>query len=627
MFNVIPQMQKIVLCGTEKIDLIQQIISDYEEKIEYLNRKNEEIDTRLKDMDIKIQDFNIADLLKSNSVGGVGDGGEGEGNNNLVLNLISNLEKKFNVKSNSTDGRLNKLEETNFKLIKDTQNLKNSQDGNKRTLSILKQANEDIISNMKKIEKKLIETIPDMAKQFESQMKVIQKEKVEKEEKEESSRIEERERKNSMLSMSKSEPQIDLENNEKIKEIMKRLSDIEKSIKILPIQIGAEQIKSDISALKSGIGNCAQAQDLKEAREKEDDMQKQINFLKDQFEDFTSNTADHEDLQNVKRKLELLNSKSHENETIQQDILNKINQSSNNRTQFSGSDKYLEVIKYEDFKAQIIKEFSSVNDNFTHLRRLVDNILDSLKNKPSYRDIKVLEEELTAKLEELKVASAKKFAEKIESTKNFKYLDQQIRHIMQVYIKKENKTDNWLLAKKPLNANLCASCEAYIGDLKDNNNYQPWNKYPLRDPNDKVYRLGNGFSKMLQMIQVDENDKKNTGMVTQQNTNNELNLSNKLMKLEKVDGNVNTGVNIGSIKTESNNVGVNNHKILPKIKGNNTVSNFGKNNNTIGNAKKNLTGNNFTQENGGEQIDINDGTDEEEEEKPKITKIIRVNKD
>ena len=95
MFNVIPQMQKIVLCGTEKIDLIQQIISDYEEKIEYLNRKNEEIDTRLKDMDIKIQDFNIADLLKSNSVGGVGDGGEGEGNNNLVLNLISNLEKKI----------------------------------------------------------------------------------------------------------------------------------------------------------------------------------------------------------------------------------------------------------------------------------------------------------------------------------------------------------------------------------------------------------------------------------------------------------------------------------------------------------------------------------------------------
>ena len=625
LFNVIPQMQKILLCSTEKIEIMEQIISDYEEKIDFLNQKNEEFDNKLKDMDIKIQDFNIADLLKSNIGGGSGEGGEG--NNNLMLNLISNLEKKFNAKSQTTDGRLNKLEETNFKLVKDTQNLKNAKDGNQRSINNLKKANEDLISSMKNLEFKLLETIPDMAKKYESTLKTIQKKKKKKEDKDDSSKIDERERKNSMLSVTKSEPpQIDLENNEKIKEIMKRLSDIEKSVKILPMQIGAEQIKLDISALKSGIGNCAQAQDLKEAREKEDDMQKQINFLKDQFEDFTSNTTDHEDLQNVKRKLELLNSKTHECETIQQELLTKINQTSNSKTQFTGSDKYLESQKFEDFKAQIIKEFSSVNDNFTHLRRLVDSILDSLKNKPSYRDIKALEEELTIKFEELKVASAKKFAEKIETTKNFKYLDQQIRHILQVYIKKENKTDNWLLAKKPLNANLCASCEAYIGDLKDNSNYQPWNKYPLRDPNDKVYRLGNGFSKMLQMIQVDENDKKNTGMVTQQN-NNELNLTNKLMKLDKTDNNVNTGVNIGPIKTESNNVGVNNHKILPKIKGNNSGTHFGKNNNTMGNVNRNLTGNNFTKENGAEQIDLNDGSEEEEDEKPKITKIVRVNKD
>ena len=32
-------------------------------------------------------------------------------------------------------------------------------------------------------------------------------------------------------------------------------------------------------------------------------------------------------------------------------------------------------------------------------------------------------------------------------------------------------------------------------------------------------------------------------------------------------------------------------------------------------------------ENGAEQIDLNDGSEEEEDEKPKITKIVRVNKD
>ena len=105
-------MQKIVLCSTEKISIMEEILADYEEKIDNLNRKKEEVDNKLKDMDLKIQDFNIADLLKSNSA--AIDGGQEEGggiNNNLVLNLISNLEKKFNAKSKATDDRLNKLEE------------------------------------------------------------------------------------------------------------------------------------------------------------------------------------------------------------------------------------------------------------------------------------------------------------------------------------------------------------------------------------------------------------------------------------------------------------------------------------------------------------------------------------
>ena len=619
---VIPQMQKIVLCGTEKITLLEQIVCDFEDCMDNLKRKNEEIEAKLKDMDLKMQDFNIADLLKENAI--MGDNGEDGQGNNLLLNIVSNLEKKINAKTKMTDERLNKIEETNYKLVKDTQNMKNAQDGNKRTLKNLKQANDDLISNMKNLEKFVLESAQNPTQKFESQIKNIPKEK---EEKDESSKSEKKERKNSLLSISQHEPQIDLENNEKIKEIVKRLSDLEKDVKRLPNQLGVEQIKSDVTALKSGIGNCALSQDLKEAREKDDDMQKQINFLKDQFDDYTSNTADHEDLQNVKRKLELLNSKEHENETNIQEIIKQMNQNSNNNMQFTGSDKYLEVHKYEDFKTQIIKEFSSVNDNFTHLRRLVDNILDALKNKPSYRDIKALEEEITVKFEEIKVASAKKFAEKIETTKNFKYLDQQIKHILQVYIRKDNKSDNWLLAKKSLNANLCASCESYIGDLKDNSNFQPWNKYPLRDPNDKVYRLGNGFSKMLQLIQVDENDKKNAGMVTYQN-NNELNIGNKLMRLEKVDMNANNVNSIGPIKTEVN-TGTNERKVLPKIKGNSTLNNFMKNSNSnMGNANRTLPGNNVTQDNEGEgEDDNNDGLDEKEEDKPKITKIVKVNKD
>jgi len=289
----------------------------------------------------------------------------------------------------------------------------------------------------------------------------------------------------------------------------------------------------------------------------------------------------------------------------------------------TSTDKYLETIIFDNFKSQIIKEFSSVNDNFTHLRRLVDNILESLKNKPSYRDIKALEEEIMLKYEELKVASNKKFAERIETTKNFKYLDTQIKNILQIYIKKEKRSENWILAKKPI-TNLCASCEAYIGELKDNNSYQPWNKYPLKDQNDKVYRLGNGFSKMLQMVQLDENDKKNIGMASQLN-NNEFNIGSKLLKLDKVDTNLPNDINYGQIKTELNNK----EKSLPKIKGNNTMTNFTKkNNNTVENVPKGKKGNNFLKEiDTSEQLDVKNFSDDDEEKQPKILKITKINKD
>ena len=121
-----------------------------------------------------------------------------------------------------------------------------------------------------------------------SNVKVEEKEKVEeKKEKEETPKKEEKERKESFLSYSRrSEPEIDLENNEKIKEIISRIEDVEKSVKIIPNQLGIEQIKLDISTLKSGIRNFALANELKETKEKEEDIQKQLNFLKEQFEDF-----------------------------------------------------------------------------------------------------------------------------------------------------------------------------------------------------------------------------------------------------------------------------------------------------------------------------------------------------
>ena len=635
-YKIIPEMQKSFYFQKGKIQAFDDFLSQFGERMDDIESKLDDFDKRINDINTNTntpqQEMNMADLLKANDITGDIDGEE---NNKVVINLITKLESRMNNKMKMNDERLSKMEQNNYKSQKEIQNIKNAQDLNKRNINMLKQSNENMITNLRILESKIKNKGPELEQKLieieQKESKIIKKE-IEKEKENvlilDSPKKEEKERKDSYISESrKSEPQIDLENNEKIKEIISKISDLEISVKKIPNQLGIEQIKLDVNTLKSAIRNFALINDLKESKEKEEDIQKQLNFLKEQFEDFISNNADHEDLQNVKRKMELLNSKAHELEENYQLLSNRLNIDNKNKTSVTSTDKYLETIIFDNFKSQIIKEFSSVNDNFTHLRRLVDNILESLKNKPSYRDIKALEEEIMLKYEELKVASNKKFAERIETTKNFKYLDTQIKNILQIYIKKEKRSENWILAKKPI-TNLCASCEAYIGELKDNNSYQPWNKYPLKDPNDKVYRLGNGFSKMLQMVQLDENDKKNMGMATQLN-NNEFNLGSKLLKLDKVDTNLPNDNNYGQIKTELNNKD-NKEKSLPKIKGNNTMTNFTKknNNNTVENISKTKKGNNFMKEiDTSEQLDMKNFSDDDEEKQPKILKITKINKE
>ena len=637
-YKIIPEMQKSFYFQKGKIQAFDDFLSQFGERMDDIESKLDDFEKRINDINTNTntpqQEMNMADLLKANDMTGDIDGEE---NNKVVINLITKLESRMNNKMKMNDERLSKIEQNNYKSQKEIQNIKNAQDLNKRNINMLKQSNENMITNMKMLESKIKNKGAEIEQRFEleqKETKIIKKESTKEiKEKENASILEspkkdEKERKDSYISESrKTEPQFDLENNEKIKEIISKLSDLETSVKKIPNQLGIEQIKLDVNTVKSAIRNFALINDLKESKEKEEDIQKQLNFLKEQFEDFISNNADHEDLQNVKRKMELLNSKAHELEENYQLLSNRLNIDNKNKTSVTSTDKYLETIIFDNFKSQIIKEFSSVNDNFTHLRRLVDNILESLKNKPSYRDIKALEEEIMLKYEELKVASNKKFAERIETTKNFKYLDTQIKNILQIYIKKEKRSENWILAKKPI-TNLCASCEAYIGELKDNNSYQPWNKYPLKDPNDKVYRLGNGFSKMLQMVQLDENDKKNMGMATQLN-NNEFNLGSKLLKLDKVDTNLPNDNNYGQIKTELNNKD-NKEKSLPKIKGNNTMTNFTKknNNNTVENISKTKKGNNFMKEiDTSEQLDMKNFSDDDEEKQPKILKITKINKE
>ena len=526
--------------------------------MKYLDHKKEsgvigdDIDKRVSDLETKLKDMNILDMFK-------GLGGE-DGDNAGVVKLINGLDSRFSDKINLIEERLKKMEETSYKNNRDVQKVLNTFDLNKRNSEHMKESIESLENKVNTLEQASNSKFEELNEKYDNKTNTIERTIEELNIKTENNlKIDNKETVKEKKEEEKTNKKLNLENNETIIELKEHLMELDKFIKSFVQKSGIDQIKSDISSIKTSIWNCATLEDIKESKEKEDELQKQISILKEHLDDLSANQIDHDDYMSYKRKVESLINRINELDTNLADILSRKNIGLEKSKKNYQQNKFLEIKKFEEFKTQIIKEFTNVNDNFNLLRGLTDKLSDTINTKTSFDDFKALEEDFDAKLEDIKLTLSKKFADRIETNKNIKFLDQQIKNIVQIYIKKnEKESNNWLIAKKPLNSNLCASCDSYIGDLKESSNYVPWNKYPNRE-GEKLYRLGNGFSKMLQLVHVDENDKK--GGMNQMEINNtqysEDNNKNFEKGLPRIKNNFNqtksyfyTNANINSINPE-----------------------------------------------------------------------------
>lgn len=556
---------------------------------------------KIKNLEVKTQDLTIAELFK-------GIENENGGSNDIAIELIKSLEKKFEAKMKLNDEKLLKLDESNFKLTRQVQNVKNLQDLIKRNIDNIKISIEDLNNRNENLDKKLDMNYDELIEKSDTKIKNLQKainetfdyfnkNSISIENKSNASETSIVKTDGKMPMKMKGDNLTNLLNrNKKFLDALDKIKELEENVKILQDNTVIEQIKSDIQGIKTDINKFCTTNELKELKEKTDDIQKEIKFNKEQFDDYINDKTDHEEIQTTKRKLEICVNKTHELETVLIELIKKMDQNASKSQEISlKNNKFLESKIFDEFKSQIKKEFSNINENFTQSRKMSEEILDSLKNRTCFKDLKVLEDVVLGKIEELKISSSKKFADHNDTYKTFKYLDQQIKYITQVFIKKMEKGDNWLLAKKPINT-MCASCESYIGELKDTGTYIPWNKYPNKDPNDKLYRLGSGFSKMLQMIQVEENEKKNiNGYQTYSDFNDVVKQINNRIKTE---GNENQQkIKIG----------------LPKIKEKKKIKEPAEN---IDNSEVPKVNN------------LNEKEDSEDEiNQPKITKIYRINKE
>jgi hypothetical protein len=98
----------------------------------------------------------------------------------------------------------------------------------------------------------------------------------------------------------------------------------------------------------------------------------------------------------------------------------------------------------------------------------------------------------------------KKFAERMEVKKLSKMIDKQIENLfslMQAKMGSQGAEDGAILSKKPLGMSACASCEKMVKNHNINlTEHQSWNRLPYRDPNDRIAKVGQGYSKMLKLI-------------------------------------------------------------------------------------------------------------------------------
>jgi hypothetical protein len=132
---------------------------------------------------------------------------------------------------------------------------------------------------------------------------------------------------------------------------------------------------------------------------------------------------------------------------------------------------------------------------------------DSLNQKADISALNELEKLLQDRLNELVKAMTKQFADKAETKKALKLHERQLKNLYSLLMSKGHgvNEEDAMFSKKPLGGLSCASCEKDLVNMMGKKvDFMPWNKLPFRDPAERIARVGQGFSKMLSMINPEQ---------------------------------------------------------------------------------------------------------------------------
>ena len=293
--------------------------------------------------------------------------------------------------------------------------------------------------------------------------------------------------------------------NIEIKTLRNKDEELENKIQELMTFPELKKINDKIKAIEQELEGSATKEDTKHILEELDKFNQELNKYKSIISNQKEmNIKTREDMLRLKEEFdEIKQDFSSLNNLLENNSLNKLIENINNIT-----DKFVEKSLYENDMKLINKKISKLqmdvnehNRNFAELMPKLEGILDINE----FNKLKKNVEDLMSKSGSL--VSSNKSLDTQEIIKNIKSMEAQVKIFMKKLEnesekEKERINDNCILASRPVGGFKCASCETYIGDIKENNIYLPWNKYHGQD---RPYRLGSSFSRILQGLNIEQN--------------------------------------------------------------------------------------------------------------------------
>ena len=493
-------MNKNIKKNKNDIEDLNKKFNQLKDSISDINNKllafNEEFDK----VKVKVQDFNVYDLIQ----GGAGDGGNLDAAKVLIMNLENKIFKKFGL----YDERNKKMDKDFFKMQEDVKNALITVDGIKTTtqrntdsLNELSENYHNTISNYENIINDIQRKIEQITNKINSGPDFSQ---IKKEFDKKLKDLEERINNKIDLFLNKeptedksSGPSFKVEDLAMIKDLRRRIGELEKFVSNTFDRINADDMKNRIGALETEMPKKASKYEVNELKEKLknlDEFVKDLNFKVDSLQQFTEKVR--LDLAQIIKKIEFLSGE------YSKLAFNKMGKNSDEGKSVVDMSKFIDFNIFNDNKKDVNNKFEKVRLGFEDLSREIEEILSKLSHTPTDKDFSQFQTIIKNLIDDLKINCNKKYADKFDTAKSIKFLETQIKTIHESINKRNEVGDNWLLAKKPINNYVCASCEASIrGELDKRTEYVAWNRYPQRE--DKAYRLGHGFSRMLQMVNED----------------------------------------------------------------------------------------------------------------------------